>query len=171
MRASYLNTLYTVSLYALNSIREYAGLRTTRDLPSFIVPSTAVPTSLFYRGHPPYTTVRGSAAAKAAAVQRQQRSERRTRLAAAEEEISKLQCMPSIATSALRKLISNTDQLRQFASHPSKLGLGQRNEVDCFVPMPSPRSAASAAPGGGTLPPSEWRGDQKSQCKRRRRDC
>ena len=39
-------------------------------------------------------------------MQRQQRSERRTRLAAAEEEVSKLQCMPSIATSALRKLIS-----------------------------------------------------------------
>jgi hypothetical protein len=163
MRASYLNTLYR-SLFT--RLTPYAstpvfGLREICHRSSYRVPrfQQASFSAVIHLTRP------------SAAVQRQQRSERRTRLAAAEEEVSKLQCMPSIATSALRKLISNSDQLRQFASHPSILGLGQRNEVDCFGPMPSPRSAASAAPGGGTLPPSEWRGDQKSQCKRRRRDC
>jgi hypothetical protein len=78
--------------------------------------------------------------------------------------------MPSIVTSALRK-VNGQKTSSSISTHPSFLGLGQRNEGDCFGPMPSPRTAASAAPGGGTLPPSEWRGDQKSQCKRRRRDC
>ena len=88
--------------------------------------------------------------------------------------------MPSIATSALRLkrglLERNLGQLRMKTNFVNlrrilPFSVSERNEVTsgCFDPMPSPRSAASAAPG--TLPPSEWRGDQKSQCKRRRRDC